>query len=564
MISIVKFQKSAGGFFLARRRSAARFWRDDSGAMWQFAITILFIMITASGVAINLMRFETERARTQSVADSAVLAAASFGQTRDAKQVVEDYFDKAGLGDRLVRDQIQVVSGINGKIVTVNTEVQTGAFFANFLGYEALRGTGSARAEEYRGDVEVVMVLDISGSMNSYNRIQNLKIAASDFVTQLIDSDTENRISIAIVPYNGQVNLGANLFNEINSRFGIADNTNVTRRSLGPTTNDTPSTTNDARCVDMPTSQLIKPAFDANPGLARTPYTDHWSNVTTSNAHQNPVAHNTANIWCPARAANAIRLPTNNKANLLAYINALEAVGATSIDLGLKWGAWLIDPQAQPTLANLVNNTSQVSSYFSDRPRPYNDPHVLKFVVLMTDGEHFIDTRVKSEYRTGNPPGAEIRRIWENGVWRYSIRHDSRGGSNKFWVPHLSAWRSGWYGGNNAQNVPMQQLWADHRLQWGAWQLWGRALGMSYNNSVAMFREQTPTTNMDARLLELCNTLKGRNVILFGVAFEAPPLGQALLQQCASSDRYFGVSGTELLNAFRQIRGQITTLRLTQ
>ena len=105
------------------------FWKDDAGAMWQFAITIMFVMITASGVAINLMRFETERSRAQATADVSVLAAASFGQTKDAKQVVESYFDRAGLGDRLLRDKIQVTSGVNGKIVTVEHETETNAFF---------------------------------------------------------------------------------------------------------------------------------------------------------------------------------------------------------------------------------------------------------------------------------------------------------------------------------------------------------------------------------------------------------------------------------------------------
>jgi hypothetical protein len=578
-----KVMEMNSGFASAAREKGHAALHNEDGAMWPFAIVTIMTMVMGLGLGLNMMRVETERMRAQSVADTAVLAAASMGQMRDAREVVEDFFDKAGLSDRLPPNAVQVVSGINGKVVTVDTVTETDTFFANYFGYEAMRSTGRARAEEYRTDVEVVLVLDISGSMNSFSRIQNLKNAASDFVSELLDADTENRISVAVVPYNGQVNLtvpGAStaqqrraLYDQINLRFGtpgvadgIAGFADVTRRPGGPTATATPATTADALCIDMPQSQMIKPEFDQVPGLGRTPYTDYWSSsATQNNSYRIAENHNAANIWCPARNANGIRLPTNNKQALLTYINNFEAVGATSIDLGLKWGAWLLDPQAQPIMAALQNNTTMVSSHFADRPRPFSDPNILKVVVLMTDGEHFIDTRIRPQYRTGNPPEGEIRRVWENNEWRYSIRHDSRTWTTqRFWIPHLGTWGTNWHGGNNAQNVPLQQLWADHLAQWAIWQLWGRPLGMTYTNAVNMIREQTATTQMDQRMLQLCNTLKGRNVVIFGVAFEAPQVGQQLLSNCASSDRFFAVSGSELTNAFRKVRGQIVTLRLTQ
>ena len=549
------------------------FWKDDAGAMWQFAITIMFVMITASGVAINLMRFETERSRAQATADVSVLAAASFGQTKDAKQVVESYFDRAGLGDRLLRDKIQVTAGVNGKIVTVEHETETNAFFGKFLGYDGLRGTGVSQAAEYRGNVEVVMVLDISGSMRNNNRITNLKNAATNFVTELLDSDMtngvpNNRISIAIVPYAGQVNLGPALFNRVASAYGMSDNVMAVENGVN---------LQNVRCVDVPTSQLSQPQFSPSPGLARTVFTDIFSSYGAQWGYTEALGHATWNTvngveylnrTCFNDTRHHVRLTTNNKANLITYINNLFAIGGTSIDLGLKWGAWMLDPQSQPIMSQLVHNTSRVSSHFSDRPKAWDDPLTAKVVVLMTDGQHFEENRINPGFRSGNPPNAEIRSVTENGVVRYTIQHRSRAGAN-FWVPHLGQWQWGWYRGqwndltlSNA--IPMQTMLNNFRSQWFAWEFYGRAFGWSYQQAQDHVRLRTDPTVMDGRLNSLCNDLKGKNVMIFGVAFEAPANGAQVIQSCASPDRFYPVAGPELTNAFRKIRGQITTLRLTQ
>ena len=58
---------------------------------------------------------------------------------------------------------------------------------------------------------------------------------------------------------------------------------------------------------------------------------------------------------------------------------------------------------------------------------------------------------------------------------------------------------------------------------------------------------------------------KDQDVIIYGIAFEAPAGGQAQISQCASSPaHYFNAAGLEISTAFNTIANNITQLKLTQ
>lgn len=65
-------------------------------------------------------------------------------------------------------------------------------------------------------------------------------------------------------------------------------------------------------------------------------------------------------------------------------------------------------------------------------------------------------------------------------------------------------------------------------------------------------------------LEDLCDTVKGRGVVVFGVAFLTDPETNAQIQSCASSPSHFySVNDDDLTTAFRGIAAQISQLRLT-
>ncbi|MFN3845127.1 MAG: hypothetical protein ACK4RZ_04770, partial [Paracoccaceae bacterium] len=87
----------------------------------------------------------------------------------------------------------------------------------------------------------------------------------------------------------------------------------------------------------------------------------------------------------------------------------------------------------------------------------------------------------------------------------------------------------------------------------------------AFNNAMNAMRTRTPVTTMDAQLQQVCGAAHARDVIVYGIAFEAPTHGQDQIEQCSSSPaHFFNASGLEIRTAFRSIATNISQLKLTQ
>ncbi len=289
-------------------------------------------------------------------------------------------------------------------------------------------------------------------------------------------------------------------------------------------------------------------------------------------------------------AGNTVLLPTRSTSALHSRINALTAIGATSINAGMRWGIELLDPGSQPMFANLAAAEAMPMAY-ADRPYEYDRDDALKVIVLMSDGENFAEQRVNDGYRTGPSP------IWRANNGEYSIFDASRVddhnicGSRPFWVPHYNnkqgAWHPRpWNGGTsnwnncydpnadvrNTTNLNWEDVWLDVRVKWVAQQLYARsgiADGRNYNerysDAVARLQTETSIPDMDDQLQAMCQNARGHGTTVFTISFEAPFAGQLQLTQCASSpSHYFNAQGLEISDAFRAIAAQINRLRLVE
>lgn len=549
-------QRGMAGRFLKR------FARREDGSAIVFTLFLLSVLLIVTGYAVDTMRFENQRARLQATLDRAVLAAADLEQPLAPDAVVRDYFAKAGLLNNI--NNITVTQTANSRLVSVTASVDIETLFMQ--GLDTLVAPASGAATEAISDIEIALVLDISGSMNSNNRLTNLKLAASDFVDTVLANDVQNRISIAIVPFNGQVNLGPTL----RAQYNAIDNPNVAN----------------VNCIDLPGSVYNQLPLSNTLAMPMTAHADTFTatSFTTSYVAVASGAPNGNNRWCPPSSTNIVRLPMRNITTLKNNINALTAIGATSINAGMRWGVALLDPASRPMFNNLIGG-GHIPSFFSGRPFDYGRSNTMKVVVLMTDGEHFAEERVNAGYRTGLAP------IWRStGDGNYSIRfltgRPAAAGTNTYWVPHLctssactsgsntaEAWRANpWNNGSGVTQQTWPQVWSTVRTSWVAWQLYARALGNSsttrtniYNTWMDNFRTLTPTTTMDNQLQTICTQAKTAGIIVFGIAFEAPANGQTQIAGCASSpSHYYNAAGTDIRTVFRTIASQITALRLVQ
>ncbi len=552
---------------------ARGFAGEDSGALIIFGLILFFLMLLMGGLAVDLMRYEATRVTLQNTLDRSTLAAASLDQELDPEEVVRDYFQKAGLSDQL-RD-VQVVEGLNFRNVKSRGIADARPFFLHLIGIKDLDAKGLSAAEQRITDIEIVLVLDVSGSMSGA-KITRLRAAASDFVQTVIGSDPYNRVSIAVVPYNAQVNLGPTLI----GKYNISHQNGLSG----------------VDCVEPPASTFTNATMSRTDPLPRAAYADVTSSTNTIDGYVswNSASYATMNTsapFCRNVAANIVRLPNNNVATLQSQINALQAGGNTSITLGMKWGLTLLDPGARPMFDEFASQ-GHIPSEFAVRPFNWDKTDADKIIVLMTDGEHVAHNRINDTYKTG---ASSIYRATSDG--NYSIFHTSKVvttnatticNSRPFWVPHLGAWHSRPWNGTTPNSstcyVPSasftgytlqnwEQIWANQRLTWVAWQLYGRALGTTsatrttaYNNAISMLSSNyASVSGMNASLQQSCTIAKDNGVTVYGIAFEAPATGQAQIRQCATDDtHYFDANGTEIATAFQTIAANITQLRLTQ
>lgn len=553
----------------ARSRALA-FARQETGNLTVFALSLFMAMVMIGGLAVDIMRYETIRTKLQNTLDRSTLAAASLTQELDARSVVNDYFTKAGLIQYL--KTVNVSEGLNFREVSADATAGTDPIFLHLMGINKMDATGHSKAEQRVTNVEIMLVLDISGSMASNSKLTNLKSAANEFVNTVLSSDAEGRISIGLVPFNGQVNLGATL-------------------AAKYTLTDPPGVAN-AYCVDLPAAAYSSLTLSRTTSMSMTANADSYSttNQTTSYVAPTDTSYgtaNSANLWCPPSTTNIVRLPSKSITGLQSAINGLSAIGATSINAGMRWGTALLDPGSRTMFDQFITAGAMPSS-FSGRPYDYTDDDAMKIIVLMTDGEHFAEERINTgpstNYKTGNSP------IYKAPNGNYSIRFTSgrptAAGTKEYWVPHLctssnckagtntaEAWSATAYT-NNSTAATVQtwpQVWASMRTSYVAWQFYARALGNNttratvYTNMMEAMRSQTATTSMDNQLQSMCTAAKNKAVTIYGIAFEAPSNGQTQIASCASSPaHYFNATGLQIKTAFRAIASNISQLRLTQ
>ena len=540
-----------------------QFQREEDGTLIIFALMLFTLMVMMGGLAIDLMKGETTRVNLVQTADRASLAAAAMSNQLDPRSVAADYMLKAGLSDQVA--SITVVNDMNYRSVQIIGVANTKPLFLHMLGIQEYNVYANSKAEQGLDNIEIALVLDVSGSMTG-QKLANLKIAAGEFVDTVFAQDMDHRVSVAIVPYNAQVNLPAVLRDKFNAK------------NINGVAND--------NCAELPMSVYATTAIQLDTPLPMMAYADsaYSTNKTTAYVSATDATYarpNYGSAYCKPTTVNQVRLPSNDPASLKAEINALQAGGNTSITLGMKWGVTLLDPSLRTAYTDLIGQGA-IPGSMPGRPFDYDDSHSMKVVVLMTDGEHVSHDRITDGYKTG-PSG-----IYMAADGKYSVRFTTgrpvAAGANAYWAPHLCVSAACKAGTNTAEawlpapwsagvEQDWKDIWSNLKMTYVAWQFYARAQGTDsttrnnvYNSKVsAMKQTYESVTSMDNHLQQSCAQARDNGVIVYGIAVEAPQHGQDEIRACASSDaNYFDASATTISTAFRTIATNITQLKLTQ
>lgn len=533
------------------------FVKSEDGTMVVFGLVVFVMMLMAGGVAIDFMRFEYDRAKLQYSLDRALLAAGSLNQELDPEDVVRDYLAKADLGDH----NLDVLPGVgtNFKIVNASASTQMNTFFINMLGIEEMTASASGTAAERRQKVEISLVLDVSGSMGNNGKLDNLKVAAKDFIDTILTEDKRDLVSISIIPYNMQVNAGAD----------ILDQMNVTDEHAY------------SNCVDFSDNDFATVALDSSTIYQRTGHFDPFFTDWTDHENTDFDDNLRNRFMCPTTTWSEISLHSQDVAGLKARIDALQHGGNTSIDIGVRWGATFLDPSSQAIVAANDN----VPDVFKERPLAY-DPgelgEVKKILIVMTDGKNTTQYALNEDFKDGPS------NIWKDPDSTYfGIRNDEGTGPDadgsghrdnaEFFNTDLYEFdldgdgvEDKYLGSDphnvaNAERLEWPEVWAQMSVRYNAFyhHFLQNEVAADYFDWIDPVMTGYGTTEKNTRLQTSCTAAKTQGIEIYTIGFEVSTTSGEVMRQCATSDaNYFAVAGEEISDAFNSIAKTIQRLRL--
>lgn len=462
-----------------RHRTAAtrfdRFRRDEDGGLILFSLFTFIIMLIVGGVAVDVMRFETKRTALQNTLDSATLAATWIKRDSDPVDLVKSFMEKTGYdsdkvvvnaeegrvgGDPLTGDEGTLVS----RRVTASYDLRMNTFFMPLIGIDNLGTQSGGQAFERVQDVEISLVVDISGSMGG-DKISDLKNASKNFFNSVIDEErTEGITTVSVIPYNHTIVVPDILLDRLNTMASATiPDADVARPSPGeaPYTGaltDYPLYSAKSKCIRFMDSQMktddlvadyqaLRRIEETEP-LARMAYYDNNGNTGSNSGNWDRPNDDWERVCDPTRGQ--IVLFGTDISDLEDYMDSLQAGGNTAIDNGIKWASALLDPEFRDIVSDLVDNDI-LPEKVRDRPGDYDPVNTLKVIVLMTDGANTRQHDLKPDFKNGasriwfsekasradDPEGADGNTDWED---LYIVDRDKNGSEDR-----EKRWYDGYY-----------------------------------------------------------------------------------------------------------------------
>ena len=519
-----------------------RFLRTQDGSMIVFGLFTFVLMLAICGMAIDIMRAESSRARLQGTLDRAVLAAAAMNQELPPETVVNDYFAAADLDNFITL--IVSDSGFGYRSVHARAEMELDTSFMEISGVDSLMARAAGTAEERASKAEISLVLDVSGSMRG-SKATLMKSAAAQFVETVLTGAGDDESYVNVVPYNAQVSLPPDMFDAYNV-----------------------SVDHDfSYCVTFAESDFEQTAITETQPLT---HLSHFQRYGNDEAGWQEIDH----PECRVSTDLYIKPFQSNATTLSASINAMPIGGNTASDLGMKWGVALLDPSARPIVKSLITD-KMVAAKLDGHPFDYTHPEALKVLVLMTDGVNTTRYDVKEAFKSGPAP------IWRDPESKQtSINLEMIG-----WP--LDDPSTPWFVGKDT-SCKFTQKYSDpkgdnpYQMTWDEiWNLFPagefgtcffeeldkmvEASGELQEQYTETFEIVANNSTANAQLLKICTAAKNAGIIVFTIGFEAPSSSQSLMEKCASSPaHYYDVDGIEIENAFAGIAQSVQQLKLVQ
>ncbi len=386
-------------------RTIRRFAREDRGVVLILFLLVFVPLLLTVAIVIDFSQTLVVKRQLTSAVDSAALSLGTLPEIQDAAALrdkadayITAHYPEKAIGT-LRSDLTSAVR--NGDMVSVSATAEVPTAFLGITGKDKWTVTVNSSVFRRENKLEVVLVLDNTGSMAG-NKLTSMKAAANTMVDTLFGQDqVSDKVRIGVVPFANAVNVNVPATTEwldvanpaplnwsIISDLQSRPNRSVMSLFGGILTEPWKG------CVrarsDPYDIQDTAPSAGNNQTLF-TPYfapDEGWVDVRNGNNFVIlnllglPVA-NVLKYFIPSvrlgggtpnyKCGEPVQPLTNDRATITSRINAMRADGNTVIPEGLAWGWRLLSPGAPFT-----------------EGVPYSQQDVIKAIVLLTDGENSV------------------------------------------------------------------------------------------------------------------------------------------------------------------------------
>ena len=539
-----------------------RFGADQRGAVVAIVALAIIPLFAAIGLAIDVSRSYLLQSQLSYAIDAAGLAGGRAFDTdnrlNDVSMFFEANFSKGYAGASLVPGSPSVVFDDQNNTILVEATATMPTHFMRIAGIDELRVSARSVIQREMRGMELVLVMDNTGSMRSSGKMGAMKDAATDLVDILYgDRETVPNFWVGLVPYAATVNIGSertdwlvHQTHDSDAAWHSADPDGDERFGyhpghFQPTTwkgcveaRNYPNDSNDETSSEeawyphlwrTTLGAFANPHHEPEPDPYDEDEPETWgeylngdndwdpdgslADLSEENGAQNEGTG--PNLGCGP----AITSLTAEKTTVQDAIDEMLPWhrGGTMANLGLAWGWRVLSPKWQ---ALWGGDTPE------ELPLAYEAPSMEKVVILLTDG-------VNQWYD------------WPGDKWTVDGEDHYSGlpGKNKYPGNHDNSFKADWPGADYT---------AYGRLTEGR-------LGTTSNSGAK--------AEVNDRMLELCESMKAEDILLYTITFRVTDSAtRNLYEGCATSqDHYFdSPSNSDLQQVFVEIANELSNLRIAE
>lgn len=315
-----------------------RFKNDRRGAIAVAFAVALYPILMMICAAVDLSRHGQQQARLQAALDAAALFVARLvadgkppaDLTAAARAFVIGNVNPSEMSNLVIN------ASMDNTNIFVTGSGQLNPVMANILSAGDLMIRGQAGATWRTKKIELVLVLDNTGSMSSSGKMTALKTAAKNLIdTMAIVSNKPDAVRIGIVPFDVQVRLGTTYKNE---------------------------------------------SWLTYAGTSITP--SSWTGCVADRTQSHDVTDTTPNTADPATLFPARNCTNSNLTSIMplstdwtalkAKVDAMSPAGNTNVTIGLVWGLHMLTASQPLTTARTL----------------VQEPDLERIIILLTDGDN--------------------------------------------------------------------------------------------------------------------------------------------------------------------------------